>query len=120
MTEVATRALKAVWYQKWAVHRRLRPEEFGGRIHVHLEGLPPRPGRPAIAPGRYPMIDSEILNAIPGSVLARIRAYNNANSGDDTYLLPQAFPEGSPTHPAYGAGHATVACLCHDPQGMVR
>ena len=27
-------------------------------------------------------------------------------------LLPQAFPEGSPTHPAYGAGHATVAGAC--------
>src|SRR6185369_2242702 len=26
VTEVATRALKAVWYQKWFVHRRLRPE----------------------------------------------------------------------------------------------
>jgi hypothetical protein len=24
-------------------------------------------------------------------------------------LLPQAFPEGCPTHPAYTAGHATVA-----------
>ena len=23
-----------------------------------------------------------------------------------------AFPEGSPTHPAYGAGHATVAGAC--------
>src|SRR5262249_32961482 len=31
--EVATRALKAVWYQKWKVHRRLRPEAFGGLIH---------------------------------------------------------------------------------------
>ena len=31
VTEVATRALKAVWYQKWFVHRRLRPEAFGGR-----------------------------------------------------------------------------------------
>ena len=29
-----------------------------------------------------------------------------------TYLLPQAFPEGSPPHPAYGAGHATVAGAC--------
>jgi hypothetical protein len=26
-----------------------------------------------------------------------------------TYLLPMAFPEGSPLHPSYGAGHATVA-----------
>lgn len=29
-----------------------------------------------------------------------------------SFLLPQAFPEGSPTHPAYGAGHATVAGAC--------
>ena len=27
-------------------------------------------------------------------------------------LLPMAFPEGAPTHPAYGAGHATVAGAC--------
>jgi hypothetical protein len=49
VTEVATRALKAIWYQKWFVHRRLRSE---------------------------------------------------------------AFPEGSPTHPAYGSAHATVAGAC--------
>src|SRR5262249_17913001 len=29
-----------------------------------------------------------------------------------TWLLPMAFPEGSPTHPAYGSGHATVAGAC--------
>jgi hypothetical protein len=29
-----------------------------------------------------------------------------------SYLLPMAFPEGSPLHPAYGAGHATVAGAC--------
>ncbi|MEM7163573.1 MAG: hypothetical protein AAF487_14165, partial [Bacteroidota bacterium] len=28
------------------------------------------------------------------------------------YFLPMAFPEGSPMHPAYGAGHATVAGAC--------
>ena len=38
-----------------------------------------------------------------------MRARNVASFGNDTYLLPQAFPEGCPTHPAYGAGHATVA-----------
>ena len=112
VAEVATRALKAVWFQKWSVHRRLRPEELGGRIHVHLQGLPARPGRLAVPPGRYPMIDPEILNVNPGSVLARIRNHNNASFGNDTFLLPQAFPEGCPTHPAYGAGHATVAGAC--------
>ena len=30
----------------------------------------------------------------------------------DSYLLPQAYPEGAPTHPAYGAGHATAAAAC--------
>ena len=30
----------------------------------------------------------------------------------DTYLLPMAVPEGSPMHPSYGAGHATVAGAC--------
>jgi hypothetical protein len=29
-----------------------------------------------------------------------------------SYLLSQAFPEGCPPHPAYGAGHATVAGAC--------
>ena len=32
-----------------------------------------------------------------------------------TYLLPQAYPEGSPLHPAYGSGHATVAGLTSPP-----
>lgn len=31
---------------------------------------------------------------------------------EDNLLLPMAFPEGSPMHPAYGAGHATVAGGC--------
>ena len=30
----------------------------------------------------------------------------------DTFLLPMAFAEGSPMHPSYGAGHATVAGAC--------
>src|SRR5947209_17448391 len=29
-----------------------------------------------------------------------------------SYLLPQAFPEGSPTHPCYPTGHGTVAGAC--------
>lgn len=98
VTEVATRALKAVWFQKWGVHRRLRPEEFGGRIQVQL----------VIDPGRYNgMIDPEIL--------ASLQAGGNLSAHfppGGTYLLPQAFIEGAPTHPAYGAGHATVAGAC--------
>jgi hypothetical protein len=88
---VAREALKAVWYQKWLVHRRMRPEVFGGRIHNHVTGA-----------ARYP-IHSDILNS---SGLEEVFRRNG------TYLLPQAFPEGSPLHPSYGAGHATVAGAC--------
>jgi len=91
LCEVASRCLKAVWFQKWFVHRRLRPEAFGGRVDVHKRGFASYPIHPDV-------LDSEAVD--------RVRH----RSG--TYLLPMAFPEGSPTHPAYGAGHATVAGGC--------
>ena len=91
VTEVATRALKAVWWQKWGVHRRPRPEEFGGRVQAVRSGS-----------AEYP-IHAELLES---PVLDRVE------SEFGSYLLPLAFPEGSPIHPAYGAGHATVAGAC--------
>lgn len=94
LCEVSTRALKAVWNQKWLVHRRMRPEVFGARID-----------RRAYHNANYP-VHSEILNSI--STASRLGGHLPAGNA----LLPMAFPEGSPTHPAYGAGHATVAGAC--------
>lgn len=94
MCEIATRALKAVWYQKWFVHLRLRPEVFACRVDrtkYHGAGYPVHP---------------EILTSL--STNSRLKGYLPAGNA----LLPMAFPEGSPTHPAYGAGHATVAGAC--------
>ncbi|MBI1854191.1 MAG: vanadium-dependent haloperoxidase [Planctomycetes bacterium] len=91
MCEVASRALKAVWYQKWYVHRRLRPEVFAARVHKKIVDNTPYP------------IHSDVLNST---------AINRIFLDHGTYLLPMAFPEGSPLHPAYGAGHATVAGAC--------
>jgi hypothetical protein len=91
LCEVASRALKAVWHQKWFVHRRLRPEEFGGRVHVNME-----------SGASYP-IHPEVLES---EALRRVR------DRFGSYLLPMVFPEGSPIHPSYGAGHATVAGAC--------
>ena len=81
-----------MWYQKWLVHRRLRPEEFGGRVEVKRLGL-----------RNYP-IHSDLTNV--STVL------NNIISMHGTNLLPMAFPEGSPNHTSYGSGHATVAGAC--------
>jgi hypothetical protein len=52
------------------------------------------------------MIDGEILHSLQNGDLS------NHFPKNGTYLLPQAFPEGCPTHPAYGSGHATVAGTC--------
>src|SRR5216117_536862 len=38
LTEVAARVLKAQWFQKWYVHRNLRPEAYAGRVHNHVRG----------------------------------------------------------------------------------
>src|SRR5713101_5110215 len=36
---VCEAALMAAWYQKWLVHRRTRPEEFGGKVHQTASGV---------------------------------------------------------------------------------
>ncbi|MEO1014360.1 MAG: vanadium-dependent haloperoxidase [Pseudomonadota bacterium] len=84
-------ALTGAWYQKWLVHRRLRPETYGGRLHKQL------------ADGVDMGLPDEIANS---DAISRIFSRNG------TYLLPMAFPEGSPTHPSYPAGHAAMAGAC--------
>lgn len=91
-TEVSTRVLKATWFQKWQIHRRLRPELFAGRVHHKLAN-----GRP------YPL-HTDVLNS---AAVAQIQSANGGRA-----YLPQVFPEGAPNHPAYTAGHATVAGAC--------
>ena len=108
--EVATRALKAVWYQKWVRHLRLRPEAYGGLIHRALAMDAPgkHAAETALGAGLAVLQQSEA----GGGAVDRIHQRNQNDQGHDTYLLPMAFAEGSPTHPAYGAGHATVAGAC--------
>lgn len=91
VTRAAQAALHAAWYQKWCVHRFLRPEAMAARVHFHREGQ------------RNYEIHSDLLNS-----LALDRTYDRQRS----YLLSQAYPEGSPTHPSYPAGHACIAGAC--------
>ena len=95
VAEVATRALKVVWNQKWQVHLRLRPEAYGGLLHVQEVGV----GKVTRTYG------------LP-AWLATTRAAGDIRKAHGSLLLPMAFTPGSPTHPAYGAGHATVAGAC--------
>ncbi|WP_246357221.1 vanadium-dependent haloperoxidase [Pyxidicoccus fallax] len=95
LLEVSGRAGRAVWWQKWGVHRRLRPEEFGGRVDNQLNNR-----------RTYP-IHASLTTSLSTGGLA---PYFPERYG--SYLLPQAYPEGAPTHPAYGAGHATISGAC--------
>jgi len=52
---------------------------------------------------RYYEIHPDILNSY---------AMDETYYRNGTYLLPQAYTEGSPTHPSYPAGHATIAGAC--------
>jgi membrane-associated phospholipid phosphatase len=83
--------LRAAWYQKWLVHRRLRPEFAGFLVNQQKSGT------------QDFGLNSDVINSA---------ALTSIFSTFGTYFLPQAFPEGSPTHPSYPQGHSTVAGAC--------
>lgn len=91
MTEVANRALHGAWQTKWNVARRLRPEVFGARVDRTKKGI------------HIFDIHPQALNSTAGSFL---------NSTYGGYFIPQAFADGSPTHPSYAAGHSSVSGAC--------
>lgn len=88
ITRVTGIGMRAGWRDKWLVHRRARPEEFGGHLHNHLTGK-----------ASYPISD-QLLRS---EVLARV------HDRFGSYLLPGAYPDGCPIHPSYPAVHATIA-----------
>lgn len=96
VSEVATRALKVVWQQKWQQHLRLRPEAYGGLVHVQAIGT----------------CGETRAYGLPDWVAKTVGAKTVREKNGESLLLPLAFTAGSPTHPAYGAGHATVAGAC--------
>jgi hypothetical protein len=138
VTEVSSRALKAVRMQKFTVHRRLRPEAAGALFHTVYSGYKPHwdtsgsedygaNGNTNEQIARQLLADTVAAYTFPqdpmvqGSeppledILTKVREHNDVqNEGKlkNSWLLPMAFPEGSPMHPAYGAGHATVAGAC--------
>jgi hypothetical protein len=93
LNEVSIVALRACFYQKWFVHRHVRPEEYGELVHNVLTGA-----------ANYP-IHGDLLNS---QAVKSVLAHNHAN-GHDTYLLPAAYPEGCPQHPSYPEAHGSVA-----------
>ena len=94
LTAIAGAAVKAVWYQKWFVHLRHRPESGGGIVHLQKTG-------------KGDAIQGHVSNTVLNSM-----AVQKSFATNHSYFLSQAFPEGSPTHPAYPTGHGAVAGAC--------
>ena len=88
-SRVAMHALRAAWFQKWVLHRRLRPEELGGRLEAATAGAP--------------------VAAWPDARFLQSDGFAETRRRTGNCLLPVAWPEGAPLHPAYPAAHAATA-----------
>ena len=91
---LASEALKAVWYQKWFVHLRHRPESGGALVYL-------------MKTGQGNTVEGQLSPTVLNS-----KAVKSSFKANNSYFLSQAFPEGSPTHPAYPTGHGVVAGAC--------
>ena len=94
IAEVSTKALNAVWYQKWFVHLRPRPEAIGGIVHLIKNG------------------QGNETDVTLSPVILNSQGLQQSFLKYGTWLLSQAYPEGSPTHPAYPTGHGVVGGAC--------
>lgn len=141
LVEVVHKSLKVVRFQKFNTHRRARPETVAGWVDcIHRPRTSPSSSAAAssvhdVAAVFKPI--EKLCEHVDSDVLRRIREHNatqnntqvdsdsntprrndydpvadNNENQVGTFLLPMAFAEGSPMHPAYGAGHATVAGAC--------
>ena len=74
LAQISRMALDTVWYQKWFVHRRLRPEAYGGYLDRTKNSIQTFP------------VNGQALNS---------QAVSDIFTKHGSYLLPQAFPEGN-------------------------
>ena len=96
LAEMATRALKGAWFHKWIKDLRMRPEEYGALVQANLTKSTP-------APQAARALHKDVLDSAALPIIQQTYG---------SFLLPQAFPEGSPTHPCYPTGHGTVGGAC--------
>lgn len=84
-------AVRAAYWQKFFVHRTLRPEAYGGLAHHRLvNGVTD-----------YPLPDEFLRSA----------ALDRTRAKQDTCLLSQIYPDGSPNFSAYPGGNAVVGAV---------
>lgn len=108
VTAVGTHEQKAIQFQKFNTHMRLRPEALAARlelVRIHKGG---------VFDSSNEWIPPELLTNFLEfeERLSPTLQSNMDGPGSGTYFLPMAYPEGSPMHPSYGSRYATVAGIC--------
>jgi hypothetical protein len=86
-----TYATRASYWQKWYLHRTLRPEAYAGLVHHRLAG----------GVADYP----------PHEDVLRSEALERSRARHGTHLLPQAFPDAAPMHSPYPGGAPVVSAV---------
>ncbi len=94
-------AIKAAWAHKWRGNRVLRPEAMAGLVHLTKK----------TCKNKFCLNKEIFTDHADVNVLDWVRRINE-EQGASTCLLPLEYPEGSPQHPSYPAGHAVVAGAC--------
>jgi hypothetical protein len=82
---------RACYWQKWFVHRTLRPEAYGGLAHQCL----------AHGVSDYPLHD-EFL---------RSEALGRSKAKHGSHLLSQVYPDAAPMHSSYPGGASSVGAV---------
>ncbi|MGK7957107.1 MAG: phosphatidic acid phosphatase [Crocosphaera sp.] len=105
----AVYGLKHAWFQKWCVHLRLRPEVYAQRLELFRRGtLDQSKFDELFGDGAEVLRKTKVGDRIiEHNQLQNIKFSRGDKKG--TLLLPMAFPEGSPAHPAYPGGHSVFA-----------
>ncbi|WP_204251194.1 vanadium-dependent haloperoxidase [Elioraea rosea] len=89
VVDAVNNTIRAAYWQKFFVHRTLRPEAYGGLAHHRLvNGVTDYP--------------------VPDAVL-RSEALDRTRAKHGTLLLSQIYPDGSPNFSAYPGGASSVA-----------
>lgn len=131
VAHVCQGALRMAWHSKYGIGMKIRPEVMAHRINLAMTNSGMRvavPGLESLHANMTSKAQALLATVKDKNCLVGTDGNKIPNSG--TYLLKNQFPEGSPTHPSWPAGHATVAgaavtvlkamLSCHDSNNIAK
>jgi|TARA_B110000259_G_scaffold160983_1_gene184804 hypothetical protein len=121
VAHVCQGALRCAWNAKYNLGMKIRPEVYAARLALQEEI--------GFDSSKVPGLDS-MASLMTQGIKTKIKAKSISKGGPGKLYLLLQFPEGSPTHPSWCAGHAAVAGAattvlkamlnCHEPDGVTR